>query len=437
MLRFSPALAVLVSLLIAPAASALAPAQCPALQPESNMVTTFFSDFATATTLDTTQWRPFVGQHGSINQELQAYVASEVKVVPGRGLVLQTDKQQLWEHPFISGEVTTQGQFSQTYGRFEILGKMPQANGLWPAFWLVPANNIWPPEIDIVEYIYAPWGHLPSRERHRASYPEASLHWVDEAGARQAIGQGNHSDVPYFDTYEDWNQTNPPANLGEAFTGYHKYAIDWRPDSLVWFIDDTAVFCVVDAPDAAKRIPDLPMFILLNDAITAGNAARPGWSGYVSAEQEFPVVLDIASVRVAQFKYVPPAPPLPIEIRDVKMSAASAQPGQTVRVEATVGIGNADLGEATDAEVMLRKFDMTQYDGIGDTVASVQFTLHRLAARQHYPVSVRYLVPALPKGLYSVGLSVSYSAGPVNSARAGRHVELKQLGVLEISGLER
>jgi beta-glucanase (GH16 family) len=432
MRRFT--VAMLASTLVAPVASALTPAQCPAPQPESNLATTFVSDFAKATTLDSAQWRPFVGQHGRIDQELQAYIARETKVIPGRGLVLQTDRQQFWGHDFISGEVTTQGLFSQTYGRFEILAKMPQANGLWPALWLLPANNIWPPEIDIVEYIYAPWGRLPSREGHRASNPQTTLHWIDKDGAKLGVGQGYNSDIQYFDTYEDWGSTPPPANLGDAFEGYHKYAIDWRPNSLVWFIDDTAVFCVVDGPDAAKRIPDLPMFIILNDGITPGDAARPGWPGYVAAEQKFPVSLDIASVRVAQFKDLPPPPMLPIEIRDVRLSAASAEPGQTVRVEATVSVGNADLGEATDAEVMLRKFDMTQYDGIGDIVASTKLELHRLAARQHYPVRVQYRVPSLPKGLYSVGLSISYSAGPTNGAGAGRDAELRQLGVLAISG---
>jgi hypothetical protein len=47
---------------------------------------------------------------------------------------------------------------------------------------------------------------------------------------------------------------------------------------------------------------------------------------------------------------------------------------------------------------------------------------------------VQYRVPSLPKGLYSVGLSISYSAGPTNGAGAGRDAELRQLGVLAISG---
>jgi beta-glucanase (GH16 family) len=433
MRRLTLAVAVLASPLIAPVASALTPAQCPAPQPESNTIAVFASDFMNSRSLDTAYWRPFVGQHGGIDQELEAYTAKEVKVIPGRGLVLQTDRQNLWGHDFISGEVTTQGLFSQTYGRFEILAKMPQANGLWPAIWLLPTNNAWPPEIDIVEYIYAPWGRPPNRENHSASNPQTTLHWVDKDGAKLATGQGFNSDVQYFDTYEDWNSTPPPANLGDAFTGYHKYAIDWRPDSLVWFIDDKAVFCVVDAPDAAKRIPDLPMFIILNNGITPGDANRPGWPGYVSPEQEFPVAMDIASVRVTQFKDLPSLPSLPIEIRNVKLVPSRAESGQTVRVEATVQVGNADLGEATDAEVTLRKFDMTHYDGIGDTVASVRLGLNRLAARQSYPISVQYNVPPLPKGLYSVGVSLSYSAGPPNGAGAGRYVELRQLGVLNIS----
>ena len=164
------------------------------------MVTTLDSEFAKTGTLDRSQWRPFVGLHGGVEQELQAFVEREVKVSSSDGLVLQTDKEEFLGHPFISGEVTTEGLFSQTYGHFEMVAKLPQANGLWPAFWLLPADHAWPPEIDIVEYIYALFGKLPDKSRHQASNPQTTLHWTDATGNHMQMGQGNHSDTQLYQT---------------------------------------------------------------------------------------------------------------------------------------------------------------------------------------------------------------------------------------------
>ena len=46
-----------------------------------------------------------------------------------------------------SSVVTTQHLFSQLYGSFEIEAQMPSARGTWPAFWLLPVDRSWPPEI--------------------------------------------------------------------------------------------------------------------------------------------------------------------------------------------------------------------------------------------------------------------------------------------------
>lgn len=59
-------------------------------------------------------------------------------------------------NPIQSAKITTVSSFSIKYGRVEVRAKLPQGDWLWPAIWLLPADNAygqWPAsgEIDIME----------------------------------------------------------------------------------------------------------------------------------------------------------------------------------------------------------------------------------------------------------------------------------------------
>ena len=52
---------------------------------------------------------------------------------------------------YTTGVITSEPSFSQRYGYFEIRTQLPAGSGLWPAFWMVPADHAVPFELDVME----------------------------------------------------------------------------------------------------------------------------------------------------------------------------------------------------------------------------------------------------------------------------------------------
>ena len=327
-----------------PARAITAVAGCPMPLPRSSLTRTFESDFTRATHLDPKQWAPFTGQSvGDPAIEAQAYDPAQVGIAPGAGLRISTAPGALLGKSYRSGAVTTKGLFSQAYGRFEMMARLPQANGLWPAFWLLPAGGGWPPEIDIIEFIYAPEGVAPAASAATAhgrpgSDPATTLHWGTPAFHSQTA-PGVNSTIPQQMTYQDWNRTPPPAGWGAAYGGYHVYAIDWQPRSITWMIDGAPVFCVTDSSPTDRRVPAGPMYMLIDDAVSVGTKQAPQWAGYVESNTPWPQTMDVAYVAVSRFtdRAVPDAAvPIPDAVDPPKEEPATTVDGKIGRAEAKV-----------------------------------------------------------------------------------------------------
>ncbi|AWN41419.1 DUF4214 domain-containing protein [Methylobacterium durans] len=113
-----------------------------------------------------------------------------------------------WE----SGLITTQGNFSQTYGYFEMRAQLSGGIGAWDAFWLLPdtpaANTDNRPgwqEIDIVE-------HYGANEGGVYGY----VHTTDDGGAGERQFYSYH---------------------GGLTTGYHTYGVNWNADTIDFYFD--------------------------------------------------------------------------------------------------------------------------------------------------------------------------------------------------------
>ncbi|BCH30665.1 endo-1,3-1,4-beta-glycanase [Mesorhizobium sp. L-8-10] len=139
-------------------------------------------------------------------------------------------------YEYTSGLLTTYESFTQTYGYFEIRADMPERQGVWPAFWLLPADGSWPPELDVIEMR----GQNPN-ELILTAHSNAS---------------GSH--------------TTAATSVHVSDTeGFHSYGLLWTPDELIWFYDDVEV-ARAPTPDDMHE----PMYMIANLAV-GGLAGTP------------------------------------------------------------------------------------------------------------------------------------------------------------------
>ncbi len=140
-------------------------------------------------------------------------------------------RQALGGREFASGVITTEGSFAQQYGFFEARMRLSDWPGGFPAFWLLPSDHAWPPEIDVMEQI---------------------------GGRAGEVFQMGHIQ-PGIDT-----------------TQWHVYGIEWTADRIAWFVDGAMTRVVYD------HHQHRPMYLLLNHALGgswAGEIQKPAAAG--------------------------------------------------------------------------------------------------------------------------------------------------------------
>jgi beta-glucanase (GH16 family) len=200
------------------------------------------------------RWTFDVGDNGWGNQELQYYTDRPANAaLDGDGrLIITARRETMGSSDYTSARLTTRGLYSQTYGRFEALLKLPAGPGFWPAFWLMGANRDqvgWPSsgEIDIVEGR----GNIPWRVT-------GAVHGPGYSG-------GNALIAGY--------QTPDRRNLTADF---HLYAVEWEPGQIRFSVDGQ-LFQTVRAdrlPSGGRWVFDHPFYVILNLSV-GGNFVVP------------------------------------------------------------------------------------------------------------------------------------------------------------------
>jgi len=185
------------------------------------------------------------GQPGWGNNERQYYTDRPENIRVEDGMLQITAIEESFEgSSYTSGKILTRGIFEKTFGRFEARIQLPFGQGIWPAFWLLGDDSdgtvIWPQigEIDIMEYR----GQQPT-------IIHGSVH-----------GPGYSGGSAVTDTYTLSN--------GRFDTEFHIFAIEWGPDFIRYYVDDTLYNEITpDDVNGEWVFNDNTFYIILNVAV--------------------------------------------------------------------------------------------------------------------------------------------------------------------------
>ncbi|MFV8783651.1 family 16 glycosylhydrolase [Microbulbifer sp. SA54] len=233
-------------------------------------------------TINTANWTFETGGGGWGNSELQYYTAGNNASIQYDGqagsnvLVIEARREggyNCWYGAcqYTSTRMISAGKREFQYGKIEARIKLPQTQGIWPAFWMLGGNirtgTPWPNsgEIDIMEHV----GFEPT-------LTHGALH-----------GPGYSGNTPIMGTY----------NVGQSVdAGYHVYSVEWNSAGISWYVDGNNFYNASRAQveQYGSWAFDHPFFILLNVAVGGS------WPGSPDGSSTFPQRMYVDYVRVYQ-----------------------------------------------------------------------------------------------------------------------------------------
>lgn len=249
-----------------------------------------WSDEFDGSELDRDKWGVREWAAKKVNDEDQAYTARPKNLRLDDGhLVIEAHREEYEGAEYTSARIFSKGDGTFLYGRVEVRAKLPRGKGTWPAIWMLPEDpfryatsceegedwqgsstcDAWPNsgEIDIMEHVGYQMGHVHGTVHNEAYY------WVK------------------------WEQRKGRVLLPDVADAFHVYALEWTPERIDVFVDDTLYFTYVNEHSGWRAWPyDHPYSLILNVAV-GGAWGRAG--GGID-DSIFPQRMQVDYVRVYQ-----------------------------------------------------------------------------------------------------------------------------------------
>lgn len=205
------------------------------------------------------EWAP-----GVVNAEDQAYTAREENLRVADGyLIIEAHKEEYRGGSYTSARIHSRGKGDFLYGRIEVRAQLPRGQGTWPAIWMLASDpfhyattcteqedwqgsddcDAWPNsgEIDIMEHVGYQMNHVHGTVHGKA------YHW------------------------SMWEQRKGRIILDDVTDTFHIYALEWSPERIDIFVDDTPYLTYINEKNGWEEWPfDQPFHLILNLAIGGG-----------------------------------------------------------------------------------------------------------------------------------------------------------------------
>jgi beta-glucanase (GH16 family) len=209
------------------------------------------------------------------NNEAQFYTIGRkenTNVMDGK-LSITAIREDFEGKKFTSGRLVSKADWQ--CGRIEVRAKVPAGRGTWSAIWMMPGgwtfkDGNWPDvgEIDIMEHV-----------GHDLNVIHASAHSKDYQ-------------------WQVGTQKTGIMTVPEASEKFHSYILDWAPDVMKAYVDDSLYFEYKNEGLGETKWPyKKPFYLILNVAVGGAWGSMKGID-----EQAFPQTMEIDYVRVYQKK---------------------------------------------------------------------------------------------------------------------------------------
>lgn len=243
-----------------------------------------WSDEFEGNALDTTKWSFDLGDGcdrgegdelcGWGNNELQYYTdrPENVKVEDGKLIITAKAESPLYEDEFAytSARLVTKNKGDWRYGKIDVRARLPIGQGLWPAIWLLPTENvygIWPTsgEIDIME-----------ATGDKDDQVFGTIHW----------GHDRHR----------WNEQRFIKTDSIFYNEFHTYTAIWVEDCILFQVDGEDVGVPNNRSTTLPSTWPFDQFfhIILNVAVGGNLPGNP------DGTTQFPQTMEVDYVRVYQ-----------------------------------------------------------------------------------------------------------------------------------------
>ncbi len=239
-----------------------------------------WSDEFDSDSIDVNNWNFQVVDAGHFNDEWQRYTDSSDNVyIENNHMVIKAvhESDVHGMDQYSSARLHTANKYSFKYGKIAARMKLPEGEGIWPAFWMLGTNidenggdTPWPQsgEIDILE-LYG------SKDD---AVIEANAHYADESGSHGMMGAASFK-----------------LEQGKFADAFHIFELEWDETRIAWLVDGEQFASMPISSDELSEFRK-EYFILLNVAVGGTHAGRP------DTTSTFPQYMYVDWVRVYKKK---------------------------------------------------------------------------------------------------------------------------------------